>query len=222
MGGDGKPVYVGGATTSNEANFDQWFNDVAGVNSAGDCTLTLTKINAIPEYSFMDPSFFPIDDVDDENTRCESGSHFGNNGNPNHNYFFTYELNTSFTYLGGETLSVTGDDDVFVFINDKLVIDLGGVHPAASDSVSLDTLGLTPGNNYSFDLFFAERHTTESSLTFTTSILFEEPSTPVAGELLSINSSALVIAGLSSMIWMVPAVAGIVGAGIYLVRFRAN
>ena len=43
----------------------------------------------------------------------------------------------------------------------------------------------------------------------------------VAGELLSLDSSALVIVGLSSMIWMVPAVAGVVGAGVYLVKTRA-
>jgi hypothetical protein len=46
--------------------------------------------------------------------------------------------------------------------------------------------------------------------------------TPVAGELLSLDSSALVIAGLSSMIWMVPAVAGVVGAGVYLIKLRNN
>jgi len=46
---------------------------------------------------------------------------------------------------------------------------------------------------------------------------------PVAGELLSVDSSALVIGGLaSSAVWMIPAVAGIAGAGIYLVKFRAN
>jgi len=45
---------------------------------------------------------------------------------------------------------------------------------------------------------------------------------PVAGELLSLDNSALMIAGLSSMIWMVPVVAGLAGAGIYLVKFRAN
>jgi len=46
---------------------------------------------------------------------------------------------------------------------------------------------------------------------------------PVAGELLSLDSSALVIGGLaSSAVWMVPAVAGIVGAGIYLVKFRSS
>lgn len=46
---------------------------------------------------------------------------------------------------------------------------------------------------------------------------------PVAGELVSIDSSALVIAGLaSSMVWMIPAVAGIAGAGVYLLKFRGN
>jgi len=45
----------------------------------------------------------------------------------------------------------------------------------------------------------------------------------VAGELLSIDSSALVIGGLaSSAVWMIPAVAGIAGAGIYLVKSRTN
>ena len=46
------------------------------------------------------------------------------------------------------------------------------------------------------------------------------PPQPVAGELLSLDSSALIVTGLSSMIWMVPAVAGVVGAGVYLVKFR--
>ena len=50
----------------------------------------------------------------------------------------------------------------------------------------------------------------------------EEP-TPVAGELLSFDSSALVVAGLtSSAIWMIPTIAGLAGAGLYLVKFRTN
>ncbi|HUU48111.1 MAG TPA: myxococcus cysteine-rich repeat containing protein [Nitrosopumilaceae archaeon] len=45
----------------------------------------------------------------------------------------------------------------------------------------------------------------------------------VAGELESIDSSALVIAGLTgSAAWMIPTVAGIAGAGLYLVKFRSN
>ncbi|MFQ5439879.1 MAG: hypothetical protein ACE5DL_00290 [Nitrosopumilaceae archaeon] len=45
---------------------------------------------------------------------------------------------------------------------------------------------------------------------------------PVAGQFLSLDSSSLVVVGLtSSMVWMIPAVTGIVGAGIYL-KFRRN
>jgi len=47
--------------------------------------------------------------------------------------------------------------------------------------------------------------------------------TIVAGELLPVDSSALVIAGLTSMsVWMIPTILGLAGAGIYLVKFRAN
>jgi len=40
---------------------------------------------------------------------------------------------------------------------------------------------------------------------------------------LPMNTSALMIAGLTSMsVWMVPAVVGLAGVGVYLVKFRAN
>ncbi len=46
---------------------------------------------------------------------------------------------------------------------------------------------------------------------------------PVAGELLSLDTSALMIAGLTSMtVWMIPTVLGLAGAGVYLVKFKAN
>jgi outer membrane protein assembly factor BamB len=49
------------------------------------------------------------------------------------------------------------------------------------------------------------------------------PDQQVAGELLPLDSTALLIGGLSSMsIWMIPTVASIAGAGIYLVKYRTN
>jgi hypothetical protein len=45
----------------------------------------------------------------------------------------------------------------------------------------------------------------------------------VAGELLPLDSTALLIGGLTSMsVFMIPAVAGIAGAAVYLVKYRAN
>jgi len=170
LGGDGKPVYVGGAgtvTTHGAGLFDQWYRDAAGVNMTMSLPLTLTDIGG-GIYSYNNPSFFPID-----------GLLFGNEGNL-HNYHFTLELHSQFTYEPGQTFAFTGDDDVFVFINDALVIDLGGVHPAESASVGLDSLGLTAGNTYDFDLFFAERHTVASSFRMDTSIVLR-PVIPAPG-----------------------------------------
>ncbi len=61
---------------------------------------------------------------------------FGNQGQP-HNYSFTLATSTNFTYQGNEVFTFTGDDDVFVFINRHLAIDLGGVHNAETASVKL-------------------------------------------------------------------------------------
>ena len=114
-------------------------------------------------YTYENYTFFSI-----------AGDGFGNEhtdnyGNP-HNYHFTCELHTAFTYNGGETSSFLGDDDLWVFIGDDLVIDLGGLHTAMNASVDLDTLGLIPGDSYNLDLFFAERHTVESNFRIDTSI----------------------------------------------------
>lgn len=171
IGADRKPVYIGGggtATTTGADNFNEWYNDVGGVNLSMPYDLVLNDVGG-GIYRFESSSFFPVD-----------GLLFGNEG-LGHNYHFTLELHTLFTYQAGQTFSFTGDDDVFVFINDQLVIDLGGVHTAQSASVNLDTLSLTAGEDYALDLFFAERHTTQSNFKMETSILFEPPPIPAPG-----------------------------------------
>ncbi|QBQ54744.1 fibro-slime domain-containing protein [Nitrosococcus wardiae] len=168
LGTDGKPVYDGcGGTncgmTHGQENFDQWYRNIRDINLSNPLTIVLDNtITSDPTvYTFSSNAFFPIDN-----------QLFGNQGR-SHNYHFTFELHARFTYQGGETFSFTGDDDLWVFINDQLAVDIGGVHSAASGSVDLDTLGLIIGETYNFDLFFAERHTTESNFRIDTSIILE-------------------------------------------------
>lgn len=164
LGADGKPVYAGNPTTPTthgQENFDQWFRDVPGVNQSIPLQIELTDAGG-GVYTYENSEFFPID-----------GEGFGNEGQP-HNYSFTLELRTKFEYKGGEVFTFRGDDDVFAYINGKLVIDLGGIHSALESVVDLDDraaeLGITPGNTYSLDFFFAERHATQSNFRIDTSI----------------------------------------------------
>ncbi|WP_187393444.1 Cna B-type domain-containing protein [Bacillus sp. E214] len=145
------------------AKLDELFNNSAN-NMSLSAYLPLNK-NSDGTYSYHSNHFYPIDDL-----------LFGNEYR-HHNYHFSLEMHTKFTYKGEEKFTFIGDDDVWVFINGKLAIDLGGVHSEQEATIDLDkmasTLRLEKGKDYDFDFFYMERHTTQSNLKITTSIQFE-------------------------------------------------
>jgi fibro-slime domain-containing protein len=93
-----------------------------------------------------------------------------------HNYSFCLEMHTTFFHQSGLKFEFTGDDDVWAFVDNKLIIDLGGIHSSTNAIVNLDDLPwLAYGNNYAFDFFQCERHTTNSTSRIVTNIKMGRP-----------------------------------------------
>jgi fibro-slime domain-containing protein len=132
------PDVTGGSNpmiTSAET-FAQWYRDVDGVNTTSTGTLPLVEDppgSGIYKYESTDYVVVP-----------GQGS-------------FTSEIHSEFVYEAGQVFTFSGDDDVWIFIDGTLAVDVGGLHTEESGSVDLDTLGLTPGETYNIDMFHAER-----------------------------------------------------------------
>ncbi|MBR4600341.1 MAG: fibro-slime domain-containing protein, partial [Treponema sp.] len=140
LGEDGLPVFVKMHNENDitKESFDMWYRDVPGVNiTIRDKELVFTRSNGskrIYKYSSTNGSqgFFPIDNEG-----------YGKTPGYNHNGGFTDEMTFYFTYAGDEEIYISGDDDIWVFINGKLAIDLGGLHAEKSSGITLDGKEIT-------------------------------------------------------------------------------
>ena len=131
---DGKPQKGSGTQPSilSAQSYSLWYRnsdpndnvDFAVINDS----LPLTQQGGADSdiYQFVDGTFFPLDGRGHGNScgdpGCCGGSCTGRN------FHFTTEIKYFFQYQGGETLNFRGDDDVWVFINNRLAVDIGGVH----------------------------------------------------------------------------------------------
>ncbi len=156
-------------------SFDDWYKSVENVNVPFVMDLWLQPDSSKAGYFIFDSnSFFPLDAVNP----APGDVQYGGNDNGPHDFLFTIELHTAFEYKGGEVFNFRGDDDVFVFINGKLAVDIGGIHGPLVGNVDLASrateFGIVPGNVYKLDLFQAERNPGGSNFRIETSLDFKE------------------------------------------------
>ncbi|MDQ3000269.1 MAG: fibro-slime domain-containing protein [Fibrobacterota bacterium] len=164
---DRKPFHLPGNTCPDN-RLQDWFR--SGPENATYCNnLTMTKkAGTASTFEYENQVFFPIDSVP-----TREGSFTSSDGRA-HNFHFCMELKGTFKYKGGEVFDFVGDDDVWVYVNNRLALDLGGTHNAQAGKVDLDVqkekLGIVVGEFYNFDFFFCERQTSNSTIKVTTDI----------------------------------------------------
>ena len=92
------------------------------------------------------------------------------------NQHFCFESHANFRFKHGLKFSFRGDDDIWVFIDNKLAVDLGGTHLAAPGYVDLDKFmpDAEVGTSYDIDIFFCDRRTTMSNVHIKTNMFIEQ------------------------------------------------
>lgn len=121
-------------------NFYRWFHDTS-VSKQYDREITFTRTGH-NSYTYGGQNIFPLDDVNFSQNDSASKSGHSDDGKK-HNFHFTAHLSIPIKVSadGTEIFEFSGDDDVWVFLNGKLVLDIGGLHEALQGSFKINTDG---------------------------------------------------------------------------------
>ncbi len=126
LGDDYLPVFSAGGLTPNRGIGDsrRWFNTVEGKSASYIGAIKMEYVSEGAVFYFERDDFYPLDDV-----KFSDGDSVNKDG---HNHLFTLSFAVPFTVLGSgeENFEIKADDDTFVFVDNKLAIDMGGIHDA--------------------------------------------------------------------------------------------
>ena len=187
--GNGSAGYVydsAYATTYDKVNGYIYNTDVAG-----------SIITSIPDLS-AENTFWPIagEGYDALYGNTTSANRAGYTGNGN----FALVGSAQFTYKENDYFYFSGDDDVYLFINGKLAMDLGGAHGVCYKEINLsdldaDTYGLVAGEVATFTFFYMERCSDNSNFSMRTNIDLVVSSIDVEKKAYTANNDTEVASG---------------------------
>lgn len=165
-------------------SFASWYNDVPGVNMSANVPLRMVRTPGTNRYVIDSAAhapwvdlggFFPI-----------NGALYGNFSSWGKNFHFTTEIEATFMYDADmeNIFSFSGDDDLWVYVDGKLVMDLGGLHPRKDQTLDLSRLPwLEDGKSYTLKVFHAERRTSQSNFRMETTLNLVAVDAPTAAAL---------------------------------------